>query len=164
MDKMKLNIPMFTALILLLLTMITTHMTSGLYARYVATSSGGDSARVAAFDVSSQLTADSEVNGKYTLTVSSASEVAVEYKIVVTFDAPMSVALNDGTPQTRPAGENTVTFTNEDWKFAPGTHSAEYTLQFAMADWTYITKTVTNEQEASQTIAFSVDVVAEQID
>jgi len=45
--KAKLNIPMCLALILLCLTMFTTHLMSGLYARYVTKGSGEDSARVA---------------------------------------------------------------------------------------------------------------------
>lgn len=164
MDKMKLNIPMFAALILLLLTMITTHITSGLFARYTTQGSGSDSARVAEFDVSSLLTAYANENGKFKLTVTSNSEVAVQYKIVVEFDAPMSVALDGGEPRTRPEQKKSVTFTNDAWVFAPGSASSEHTLQFAMTDWSYITGTVTNQAEVTQTLSFNVNVVAEQVD
>lgn len=51
MGKSKINIPMCAALVLLLLTMISIHMTSGLYARYTTTVEASDSARVAKFDV-----------------------------------------------------------------------------------------------------------------
>lgn len=47
--KAKMNIPMCVAMVLLCLTLITTHMMCGLYARYIARASGEDSARVAEF-------------------------------------------------------------------------------------------------------------------
>ena len=45
------NIPMVLGLVLLCLTLISTHFTAGLYARYVAKASGEDSARVAKFKI-----------------------------------------------------------------------------------------------------------------
>ena len=45
----KVNIPMILAIILLFLTLLSVHLTSGLYARYVSTATGSDSARVAKF-------------------------------------------------------------------------------------------------------------------
>lgn len=45
----QLNIPMLIACVLLCLTMISIHMTSGLYSRYVSTGEGSDSARVIKF-------------------------------------------------------------------------------------------------------------------
>ncbi len=49
MNKRKGNVSLWAAAILLCLTLISTYMTSGLYARYAAVSGGSDSARVAAF-------------------------------------------------------------------------------------------------------------------
>ena len=48
-DKVKMNIPMCAACVLLCLTMFSIYLMSGLYARYVTTASGGDGARVAKF-------------------------------------------------------------------------------------------------------------------
>lgn len=45
----KLNIPMCIAAFLLCLTLISTHFTSGLYAKYITRDSGSDSARVISF-------------------------------------------------------------------------------------------------------------------
>lgn len=45
------NLAMCAAFVLLCLTLISMHFTSGLYAKYVAKGSGMDSARVAKFDV-----------------------------------------------------------------------------------------------------------------
>lgn len=47
--KSKLNIPMTAACILLCLTLFSFHFTGGLYARYITTASGDDSARVIKF-------------------------------------------------------------------------------------------------------------------
>lgn len=47
--EMKLNIPMCAACILLCLTLISIHMTGGLYAKYTSDAQGSDSARVAKY-------------------------------------------------------------------------------------------------------------------
>ena len=47
--KTKINIPMCLAVILLCLTLISIHLTSGLYAKYISSASGNDSARVIKF-------------------------------------------------------------------------------------------------------------------
>ena len=47
--KTKMNIPMCLAAILLCLTQISIHLTSGLYAKYISSASGNDSARVIKF-------------------------------------------------------------------------------------------------------------------
>ena len=49
------NIPMTMACVLFCLTLLTTHFTGGLYARYVATDSAADAARVAKFNVGHEL-------------------------------------------------------------------------------------------------------------
>jgi len=45
----KLNIPMCIACVLLCLTLLSVHLTSGLYSRYTSSASGSDSARVVKF-------------------------------------------------------------------------------------------------------------------
>ena len=45
----KVNIPMFVAAVLFCLTLLSVHMTSGLYARYISSAYGSDSARVISF-------------------------------------------------------------------------------------------------------------------
>ena len=47
--RTKVNIPICAAAVLLCLTMFSLHLTSGIYARYTATASGHDSARVIKF-------------------------------------------------------------------------------------------------------------------
>jgi len=95
-NKQKVNIPLRAAAVLLCLALVTACMTSGLYARYAATTSGSDSARVAAFvfdvnDTSAHFLDVSEVNapGKSQTfqfevrndNTSRISEVTEEYKL-----------------------------------------------------------------------------------
>lgn len=177
MGKQKVNIPMCAALVLLLLTMISIHMTSGLYARYTANSTATDSARVAKFDVDAKVeqVKDGEgkpIEGRFALTVTNESEVAVKYKVIVTFDEALpedntlSVGLT-GAAGTALEGKKTYTFTNEtDWKLAPNATPVEHTLTIGIngvGGWQDYTKPAAGEK-VDVTLKFSVDIVAEQID
>ncbi len=83
------------AAILVCLTLITTYMMSGMYARYSTSTSGSDSARVAKFSVSDMLKQGDTVEDKieismlpgeekvYTFTITNDSEVAVSYNVEV---------------------------------------------------------------------------------
>lgn len=67
-SRAKMNIPMCVACVLLCLTMFTTHLMSGLYARYVATGEGSDSARVATFGDVTIVETGSFVDGEAVVT------------------------------------------------------------------------------------------------
>lgn len=156
MGKAKLNIPMFAALILLLLTMITTHMTSGLYARYTASATGSDSVRVAKFEV----TCDVErVAGTdtYILTVQNNSEVTVKYSVQVTLDPHLSAKLDGVEPVDG-------LFENADWQLLPEAEPVEHTLALAVTNWNGLT--TSDEPQATEpvSLSFSVNVIAEQVD
>ena len=95
----------YLSLVLLTMTMFSTHFMSGLYARYTTVDGGGDEARVATFNVSENIVfngtpvtlgiyelettfdkIDTEgefVNPKYTFSVTNSSEVAVRYFVTV---------------------------------------------------------------------------------
>ena len=162
MGKAKMNIPMFTALILLLLTMVTTHYTSGLYARYSSTAYGTDAARVAKFDVSFNLR-DNE-DGTYTVTVNNNSEVSVKYSVIVEMDKHLSAAIGDDV-KTIEGSEKFVTFENADWTLAPKTAADPLILKFAVADWRGLTDpAVLEESLVNVELGFKVRVAAEQID
>lgn len=164
MKKAKLNIPICAALVLLFLTMVSIHMTSGLYARYTTSDSAHDSARVAKFAVESVLTPVENENGKFTLTVTNNSEVAVQYKVEVEFSAPMSVALNSGDAKELEGDATSITFSDTSWTLAPGAEADTHTLQFSLNDWSYITKNANNVSEWEESLDFTVNVTAEQID
>ena len=172
MGKAKVNIPMCAALVLLLLTMISIHLTSGLYARYTATSTGSDSARVAKFDVKGDIEGTVELTssmieaGKCTLTVTNASEVAVKYAISVTFDsevddAKLKVQL-DNAAGTWSTDEKTVDFGNKG-NLAPNVAGVNHELSFDVTDWSFVTATADSDT-ASKTLNFTVNIHAEQID
>ena len=162
MSKMKLNIPMLAALILLLLTMVTTHYTSGLYARYSSTAYGADTARVAAFDVSFEMASNED--DTYTITVSNDSEVSVKYSINVTMDKHLSATIGN-EEKTIEGDASTVTFENADWTLVPETEAEPLTLTFAVADWRGLTDSDQDEGSSKEvTLNFSVSVTAEQID
>ena len=159
----KLNIPMCAALVLLFLTLISIHLTSGLFARYTAESTAFDAARVAKFDVQCQLTQDTS-NGKegaFILNVTNNSEVAVKYKIVFTSDDSLDAKIADAAEETSVG--NTITFTNEAWTLAPNEGVGTHKLQLAVTNWSDITADATGPS-ATGTMSFKVDVVAEQID
>ena len=97
----KVNIPMVLACVLLLLTMVSVHLTSGLYARYTTTAAASDSARVAKFDVRGSAVAGLELDcqttttGEYIVTVENHSEVSVNYILYVTMSANPKVVGTD---------------------------------------------------------------------
>ena len=167
MCKAKLNIPMCAALILLFLTMISIHLTSGLYARYVATATGSDSVRVAKFDVtgsgSDAVTVDcrdSDNSGKYLITVTSNSEVTVRYTITVTFEESISATdmtvMLDGSP----LNGNKLVLTNT---LAPNADPAPHTLTFLMTNWSAVSHHTTGAT-ASKTLNFHVNIDVQQVD
>ena len=168
MGKAKLNIPMCAALILLLLTMISVHMTSGLYARYISTGTATDTARVAAFDVSSSLAKGED--GVYELTVTNNSEVTVTYHVDVVFKESLKDALDSGKLSVTLYGKTgswddstyTLTFdTVETIKYNSEPVTRE--LVFQVLDWKFVTAGGTGE-EISKNLQFDVNVTAEQVD
>lgn len=171
MGKAKLNIPMCAALVLLFLTMLSIHLTSGLYARYTATSTASDSARVAKFDVTAAVQPVDGKEGEFTLTVTNNSEVAVEYQVVVTLSDRLDAEIRNPADITEANGksvsgdEQTITFTNSQWELAPNTGVRTHTLQFEIQNWVGMTKTGVDFGETeSVAFDFKVEVTAQQID
>lgn len=176
MDR-KVNIPMALACVLLCLTLISMHLTGGLFARYTAKGDGGDSARVAKFSVLSTLIPQEEKvsfqcspseTGEFDLTVQNRSEVAVEYTVDVVLDqevdSRLTVSLKKGETETAgvlQADNKTYTFTILEI-LSPG-DSQVYDLSFAVPDWTYLTENATGAT-AAKALKFTVNVNAQQID
>lgn len=90
-QQRRMNIPMCLAGILFCLTLISIHLTSGLYAKYTTQSSSEDTARVAKFEVTETATSFSNnfeipmTPGTLskTITIENKSEVAIRYEITV---------------------------------------------------------------------------------
>lgn len=184
MGKAKLNIPMCAAVVLLFLTLLSIHLTSGLFARYTTTVTASDSARVAKFDVDvtadiKDITVDCEQSdsGTFILTVNNKSEVAVNY--VLKIKLPTSVNgtdlyltkddEKDTNGQLRkfsPDANNVYTFTiNEKLDPVGGTTcQREHKFSFGVYSWHTVTKDANNSPTYNWDLNFNVDVVATQVD
>ena len=153
----KVNIPMCAALILLCLVLVSSHLTSGLYARYTSSSTGSDSARVAKFAVETS-GADENISVKtgtsdpdttsYTITIENKSEVAVSYQLTPVLS---------GTP----AGV-TASLDSNTGELAAGAAPVTHTLTLSV-DWAAFTQDQTGAN-VSKDITFTVNIHFEQID
>lgn len=161
MKGRKHNIPMCMALVLLCLTMLTTHLTGGLYARYTTTATGSDGARVAKFDVQCTVTPVGGTSDQFTVTVTNASEVTVKYDLQVSPGTGMP-AMNVKF-DTLTEGVTGNTFSN-NWKLTPGAER-DHTLTLGMKtfDGTF-TRNPDWVTEESVDMKFFVNVMAEQLD
>ena len=173
MGKVKHNIPMCVALILLVLVLVTTYMTGGLFARYTANQSGGDSARVAKF----QVLADSEIdvidvncatdqNGVYSFTVTNHSEVTVGYSVTVQFKNNMpqnllQVALDSGAYGDLDANKAISFPVNEN--LDPLGDSATHEIRFQVIPEEFF-GSAQGEESVELALDFTVTVHVQQID
>lgn len=108
----KVNITFCAAVVLLFLTLVTTHFTGGLYARYAASDNAQDSARVASFDVEIAgeiLSAEPKIGlvpgeNDFYFTVNNKSEVDINVVVTVqnkTDNIPLSFCIyEDGATAT----------------------------------------------------------------
>lgn len=173
MGKKKMNIPMCVALVLLLLTLVTSHMTSGLYARYTTVNSISASARVAKFQVDTtpgltDVTVDvaQDSTGAYTFTVTNNSEVVVRYSVIVKMKQPISatmlqIALDSGSYSYLDQN-NTVTFPVSQ-VLAPLGDRQTHTLNFQITP-KELFDSVQGEEEINLELEFTVTIRAEQVD
>lgn len=171
MGNRKINIPMCLAFILFVLTLITTHLTSGLFARYTVTASGSDSARVAKFDVTGSLdqtevTVDCNQtkSGTYVITVNNQSEVAVDYIIYVKLDEAV-VGTNLWVEMDDIAGkvEQNMIFNRDP--LAPGSKKT-HKLELGVTDWGTVTgdPAVRGAESHNWELGFTLEIVVEQVD
>lgn len=140
-------------LVLLCMVLFSTYLTGGLYARYTTSASGEDGARVAKFQITNKLNSiDSQavsvklhffdstmLEDSLPLQVSSGSEVAVKYDVVVTMPSLpdgvdyswLEIKLGEKTPVA-----NGTVFTFSDVGiFAPNdSNTHEYTMTFAIIE------------------------------
>lgn len=98
----------YVGLVLLCAVLFTTHLTGGLYARYLTTSSGGDAAVVAKFEVGETLSSlpktfdvafDAAGDEKQSIQITNTGEVAVSYQIAIeklTDNLPIAIVGADG--------------------------------------------------------------------
>lgn len=141
------NILMCTVAVLFCATMFSMHLVSGLYARYAISTSNGNSARIAAFNITEEGRIFKTIDAKVTpgttqsvdLIITNKSEVAVEYELTVTNvtgNLPLKFKLNraDTSPVTTPvmtdSHENGISINSANQ--VPGEHTDKYILNI---DW-----------------------------
>ncbi len=163
-NKIKMNIPIRIAALLLCLTLFSTYLVTGLFARYTTSAQGSDNARVAKFSIEGSgtllqpIVADL-IPGKTqseTLILENKSETAVEYTITVTNvygNLPLEFTLTGGSANSTVHEKGVSTITDQ---LLPGNHEDTYTLEInwpastedldliGMVD--YVTVTVTAAQ------------------
>ena len=170
----------YAGMVLLCLVLFSAHLTSGLYARYTSTSSAGDNARVAKFDVSSANTNTADVDFNINLDffdpqmqsdyiefeVSSSSEVTVSYDVILILPEGM-VELIEAGILVISLDENatpTVDGTNRTVIFDAGTFNAAvdqartHKLTFSFKEGSVISDTIEIKENAT------LRVLAEQVD
>ncbi len=134
--RAKRNIPIRIAAVLFCLTLFSTYLVTGLFARYTTSVQSSDQARVAAFSIKgegalSQTIAAELVPGgsqDVILKIRNDSEVAVEYKIEVTNETknlPLSFSQKKENGSFSALAADGITFTDQQ---IPGTHTDTYTL------------------------------------
>lgn len=160
-----------TAAVLFCLLLVSVYLMSGLFARYVSTGQGGDSARVAGFDVTvTPVSNDVHIEygvsqndeGAYQITVENDSEVAITYDIKVVVDKAadsfdIRVALEGNKLDTTVSNE--LFFENAGYLPPAGTKTHD--LMFSVLDWGDFTKNQTGAAFREEELTFRVymDVV-----
>lgn len=130
-SKSRVNIPLCLAALLLCLTMISMHLTGGLYARYVANGSGNDSARVIRFgDLTLTETGDFSVGGtayfvpgvnlNKTVTVNFNGSESATY-VFVTVDVADTWDYNAGSHRFTYEGDKIVLEMDDKWSYLEDT-------------------------------------------
>ena len=163
-----------TAAVLFCLLMLSVHLLSGLFARYVSKGQGVDSARVAKFDVGVTSVANNvEIEygvspgdeGAYVVNIANRSEVAVTYDIKVVVDKPadsfdIQVALEGKKLDTKTSNE--LIFPNAGYLPAGG--KTAHDLMFSVLEWGDFTKNHTGYASRTETLNFRVYVDVVQVD
>ncbi len=166
--KSQKNIPMRIAAVLLCLTLFSTYLVTGLFARYTTSAQGGDHARVAkfSFEGSGELLQSIEASlfpgesQTATLIIENNSEVAVEYTVAVTNvtnNLPLSLRM-EKIEASSTVDINGTTFTVQQ---IPGNHIDMYTLYI---DWEATTDEDRDPDWMGKVDYIAVTVTAVQID
>lgn len=161
------------ALVVLVLVLLSVHLMGGLFAKYTTTGKGDDDARVAKFQVevtglpdavSIECTAGESNDGTYTITVTNMSEVAVEYDMIVVYDAVVdgvSATIDGKTQSTTSADGKALTFQNVG-VLPVGTSADTHELEFVV-NWAKFTEHITGNS-AEKTLNFTVTIHVVQVD
>ena len=168
----------YIGVFLLVMTMFSINMTSGLYARYVAAVTSSDGARVAKFDVLSRKKEGVEFNialnffdpekqtDNIEFEVTSSGEVAVRYDVVLVLseetmsfvqDGSLIITIGESVSGTVDSDSKTVTFTGDS--FSPNSDETHtHKITFKIKEGTMVSPDVNVTETAT------LRIHAEQID
>ena len=123
---MKINIPLYLTVLLLCLTLLSIHLTNGMFARYISTMGGGDSARVIRFgDLTLVETGDfASDNHAYIV-----PGVNLQKKVTVSFDG------SEAATYVFAKVEVPLWSTTNNYAFSYGTNQLQFSIA---AGWTYL--------------------------
>jgi len=136
-NKTKINIPVCLAAVLLCLTLFSTYLAGGLFARYVTSGQNGDNAGVAKFSIKGsggllEQTIEAELipggEKSVDLQIVNDSEVAVAYTVTVTNrtrNLPLGFRIEKSGTTAPVAANDEATFTEQR---LPGSYTDNYTL------------------------------------
>ncbi len=160
----------YTVFLLLMVVTVCLLCLPGMWGRFYTQASGSDSARVAKFQVEvtrslgeaeTMSIHTGEPKNDYKITIKNNSEVAVGYKIIVTFDTALPegiwISLDEGEPRRE---NGTTVYEFSGFQFAVGEQSKTHELHFEM-DAGVLAEDYT---AADNTPNVKVTVVAEQLD
>ncbi len=179
MNGGKRNIAMYAAAILLCLTLFSSYLMGGLYARYTTEATGSDGARVAKWHVEligankeTNLNFNgSDYNGtaetlSYTFQVSSESEVAMTYSICITFGKvlPEHLFLRLDNGEWQDCNGQTEFVFSGPYSYgateAEKTHTLEFKVEYATGSGVDEAYSISELQD----IPVTIDVTAVQAD
>ncbi len=136
-NKAKVNIPIRAAAVLLCLTLCSTSLVSGLFARYAASALNSNSARVAKFSIEGSGRLLQSVKAELIpggsqdveIVIENNSEVAVEYTVTVTKETdnlPLLIGVKKSGSADPALTADTATITEQQ---IAGSHTDTYTLR-----------------------------------
>ncbi len=162
--KSAFNLSYLALIVLFCFAISTSFMSINYVAKYLSTDGGFDGARVAKFEVSSLVPTEQnedfvlsydKKSAIYSFSVTTDSDVAVEYDVVLEFPTALSSAVTLTLDDKSPDKAEGLAYTFSDvGTFAMGNSTNEHTLKFVASEFDF----------AESWSNVSVKVVARQID
>ena len=144
--RRKVNLPLMMALVLFYLTVFSTYLTAGLYAKYVVTGNGGDSARVIKFG---QLTLEEESDleekskDKYSKIISPGNKLNMDVTVSFTgSEADTYIFVKVYAPGWTPKNYN-INFVDTSGNISCGIDNSK---------WTYLDSYLEHPSDENETI------------
>ena len=176
--KQRSSIIFRVALILFCLVLFSSHLSSGILAKYKIEGTGSNTAKVAQPDITvasaqSAPTIAADGSATYTFTVTNSGETAVSYSLLVSFetgtlssddvDLAFSNVKLDGVSGTYDSSSYAFVFADLG-ALEPDADPASHTLTFDTNDFVITDSSITNSNNSYKTIKVLITAKAVQID